>query len=514
MKPVFVLSGLAGLLLTFAVLGTACSSSPSRGVGGATGQPGEIVINEVYCRGEEFVEVANSGDDTVDLTNFALGETEDRAVAMPLSGQIAPGARASFQMPGLACDQDEAVLFDGATVVDRVQAPLAAADASFARLPDTSGPFGAASPTPAAKNTPWVDQARRLFLDLDEPVPATLPQLRITLDSAAEASLDREPRTFVEASLEFEDREGRVGPLSVGIRLKGQSVFRTLDMKAAFKLDTDRFEDGSYLLGVEKLTLNNFIQDQSGSHERMYYGLLARSELAGPRVGYVEVFVNGESYGVYLALESSDETGFLGRSFASTALLYEGEYGADLYLYQEFDEDYGDDPDRSTLNHVIEDFNDAGDASLMQETADTLDWDHVQGQMAADIFAGHYDSYTANRNNFTFQIDDEGRLALISGGADQTFEQEVELDVEGGLILKRCLAQPACADQLDEKLQAIAENIDGWLDGGGRDRLTEDAATLERLFNDDARIEWNAGELPRLVDEMIAFIEDRIATFR
>jgi hypothetical protein len=513
MKPVFALSGLASILCAAPLLGAACSSSDD---GDEHGEPGEIVINEVYCRGEEYVEVGNPGDDTVDLARLALGETDDRASAEPLSGKLEPGARASFPMPGLACDKDEAVLFHGDEVVDRVRPPLATADASFARLPDMTGRFSAASPTRGKKNAAFVDAAGRLFLGLDKPVPATLPSLHITLDSAAEADLQNDPRTYVEGSLEFEDGDGRIGPLAVGIRLKGQSVFRTLDMKAAFKLDTDRFEKGSYLLGVEKLTLNNFVQDASGSHERMYYGLLARNELAGPRVGYVEVFVNDESFGVYVALESSDETGFLGRSFPSTELLYEGEYGGDLYRNQEdqFDEDYGSDPSRGALTKVIEDFNDAADATLMADTADTIDWDRVQGQMAADIFAGHYDSYTANRNNFTFHIDDEGKLALISGGADQTFGQTVELDVDGGQLLKRCLAQKACASDLDDKLRAIAEDMDGWLAASGRKRLTDDGSTLQRLFNADTRIEWDPQQLPRLVDEMIAFIESRIRTFR
>ena len=137
------------------------------------------------------------------------------------------------------------------------------------------------------------------------------------------------------------------------------------------------------MLGLEKLTLSNFIQDPA---DRTSCTTAARSQpLAGRRSDTSRYSSTARSYGVYLALESSDETGFLGRSFASTALLYEGEYGADLYLNQAFDEDYGDDPDRSTLTNVIEDFNNAGDASLMQDTADTIDWNHVQGQMALEL---------------------------------------------------------------------------------------------------------------------------------
>ena len=158
------------------------------------------------------------------------------------------------------------------------------------------------------------------------------------------------------------------------------------------------------------------MQDASASHERLFYGILQRRGLAAPRVGYVEVSVNGQPFGVYLALESSDEHAFLGRSFASTALLYEGQYGQDLYPghADTFDQDFGDPSSRQELSRVIDDVAAASDATFFADTRDTIDWDNVIAQMAADVFCGHFDSYTANRNNFTFHIDDGGRLGLIS----------------------------------------------------------------------------------------------------
>ena len=479
-----------------------------------------LILNEVACRGTEFVEVVNRGSQSVDLKRFAIADHARRDDdAVPLSGTLAPGARASFALRALACDGDPAVLFEGDTIVDHVWPPLMPANASFARLPDADGEFALAKPTPGKANSAFIDDAARLFLDLDEAVPSTLPELHITLPADALASLRgvtaESPRPWLKATLTFRDARGEVGPISTGIHLKGQSVFRDIDGKAAFKLDFDRFEDGSHLFGIEKLTLNNFVQDASASHERVYYGLVARQGGAAPRVGYVNVWVNGAPFGVYLALESSDEESFLGRSFASTALLYEGEYGADLYLHHEgeFDEDYGEDPSRAALARVINTFNDASDSSLTSDTDEVIDWERVIPQMATDLFCGHFDSYTANRNNFTFHIDDDGRLALISGGADQAFIQSVERDVDGGQLLARCLKNTACSRALDDALAKVAKDAGDFLARGGADRLRADAARLSAAFADDPRTEWDQRSLGQLVDETLTFIERATRTY-
>lgn len=478
---------------------------------------GPLVLNEVSCRGEEFAELINIGSATVDLREFALADRNDPAVAAPLSGSLAPGARVSFQLPGLACEDEEAVLFRNDKTVDWVRAPLSPADASYARLPDGSGSFARAAATPGKPNVAYMDQASRLFLPLEQPVPSTLPQLRIRLGANEAAGLRgvtaESPREWVEASVTFEDSDGRVGPLSTGLRLKGQSVFRDLSGKAAFRLDFDRFETGGHLFGIEKLTLNNFVQDSSAAHERLYYGLVARQKLAGPRTGYVEVWVNDQPYGVYLALESTDEEAFLGRVFPSSALLYEGEYGADLYVGKDpdFDEDYGDDPERVALRHVIDVFNAAQDESVLEDTATVIAWDRVIPQLAVDMFCGHYDSYTGNRNNYTFHIDDDGRLSVIPGGADQTFGEVFQRDTDGGLMLMRCLRNDACTDRLDVAVAAVAEDANDFFKRGGAQQLRNSATRLLARFTEDTRTEWDQRNLPAQVDQMIEFVQRSIA---
>jgi hypothetical protein len=268
-------------------------------------------------------------------------------------------------------------------------------------------------------------------------------------------------------------------------------------------------------LGLEKITLNNFVQDNSASHERLFYGILAQQGLAAPRTGVVDVFVNGTYFGVYLVLESSDEESFLGRSFETSQLLYEGEYGQDLFTGQAsiFDEDYGDDPERIALATIISDLNDAPGATLMADTADTIAWDRVIRQMATDAVCGHGDSYTRNRNNFTLHIDDDGRLSLISGGADQSFNEVWTPQDSQGLLMVRCLEDPICATAVDDALAAVAADVDAWLSAGGRTLMHANAETLMTHFADDTRREWDHTLIPARVEAMLTFLEERVAFF-
>jgi hypothetical protein len=147
---------------------------------------------------------------------------------------------------------------------------------------------------------------------------------------------------------------------------------------------------------------------------------------------------------------------------------------------------------------------------LLTDTEDAIDWARVVPQMAADLFTGHFDSYTANRNNFTFHIDDQGRLAVISGGADQSFDQPVDRNVDGAQLLARCLRNSACTRDLDAALADVAADASAFLAGGGADRLRADATRLTTAFEDDPRTEWDSRRLEIAVDQMIAFVEDAV----
>jgi hypothetical protein len=152
----------------------------------------------------------------------------------------------------------------------------------------------------------------------------------------------------------------------------------------------------------------------------------------------------------------------------------------------------------------------------MADTADTIAWERLIPQMATDIFCGHWDSYAPTKNNFTFHIDDDGRLSLISGGADQAFDPNEAVTVENaqGRLFLRCREDPLCAAAVDDALADVAADVQGFLDEGGRARLAADAATLQGHFADDTRREWDHRQIPTLTTGLVGFIDSRVTTFR
>ena len=120
------------------------------------------------------------------------------------------------------------------------------------------------------------------------------------------------------------------GPLEVGARLKGGiGSFRPLTRKAAFKLKFDEFVDGQTFFGLEKLTLNNMVQDPTMIRETLAYEAFRSLGVPASRTGYAWLRVNGEPYGLYLNIEVLDSVS-LPRWFGSTRHLYEGSYGTDV----------------------------------------------------------------------------------------------------------------------------------------------------------------------------------------
>ena len=113
-------------------------------------------------------------------------------------------------------------------------------------------------------------------------------------------------------------------------------------------------------------------------------------------------------------------------------------------------------------------------------------------------------------------IDDDGKLALITGGADQAFADDPVYEVQDGTgrLVTRCLEDAACSAALDDAFNDVAADAGVWLAAGGGDRLTADALTLQTLFADDTRKEWSASQLPGLVDGLVSFVSAQSATTR
>ena len=108
---------------------------------------------------------------------------------------------------------------------------------------------------------------------------------------------------------------------NVGIRPKGNSslsqiVADSTTDRFSFKLKFDKYIDGQTLDGLSKLVLNNNMSDTTYMKEYLSYKLLDSLNVPTPECAYAHITVNGEEWGLYLAVEPIEEE-FIERHYGS-----------------------------------------------------------------------------------------------------------------------------------------------------------------------------------------------------
>jgi len=104
----------------------------------------------------------------------------------------------------------------------------------------------------------------------------------------------------------------------VGIKTKGNTsltqVANSGSDRYSLKINYGKYVDGQDCYGLDTLVLNNLYSDTSYLKEYMSYVLMAYMDIPSSQVTFADVYVNGEHYGFFLALEDVDES-FLERNY-------------------------------------------------------------------------------------------------------------------------------------------------------------------------------------------------------
>lgn len=109
---------------------------------------------------------------------------------------------------------------------------------------------------------------------------------------------------------------------NIGIRAKGNTSLSSVrsmgSQRYSFKLEFDQYETGKSYHGLDKLCLNNLIQDNTMMKDFLTYQMMAQNGVETPLCSYVYITVNGEDWGLYLAVEGVEDS-FLQRNYGSDA---------------------------------------------------------------------------------------------------------------------------------------------------------------------------------------------------
>ena len=107
---------------------------------------------------------------------------------------------------------------------------------------------------------------------------------------------------------------------NVGIRGKGNTSLSTVASmdsdRYSFKIEFDQYDSTKTYYGLDKLSLNNLIQDNTMMKDYLTYQMMNEFGVAAPLCSYVYITVNGEDWGLYLAVEAVEES-FLQRNYGS-----------------------------------------------------------------------------------------------------------------------------------------------------------------------------------------------------
>ena len=104
------------------------------------------------------------------------------------------------------------------------------------------------------------------------------------------------------------------------IRAKGNTSLTSVESygnnRYSFKIEFDHYDDGGSYYGLDKLCLNNIIQDNTYMKDFLTYQLMREFGVDAPLCSYSYITVNGDDWGLYLAVEGVEES-FLRRSYGS-----------------------------------------------------------------------------------------------------------------------------------------------------------------------------------------------------
>ena len=102
---------------------------------------------------------------------------------------------------------------------------------------------------------------------------------------------------------------------NVAIRGKGNtSLSQVSNDRYSYKIEFDHYDSTNTYYGLDKLCLNNIIQDNTYMKDYLTYQMMNEMGVASPLCSYAYITVNGEDWGLYLAVEGVEES-FLQRNY-------------------------------------------------------------------------------------------------------------------------------------------------------------------------------------------------------
>jgi len=241
--------------------------------------------------------------------------------------------------------------------------------------------------------------------------------IRLEISRADLRMLRQTPRRSVRATV----RAGGQVYRAVAVHLKGATgSFRPVDDKPGLTLNFARFNAGQRFCGLQRVHLNNSVEDPSYLNEQLGSELFRAAGVPAPRVAHARVWLNGRQLGLYVLKEGFTED-FLGGYFRRTdGSLYSPDWGHDVDQPMKLSSGRDSGPGQPDLKALAEAAAEPDANRRWERLTQVLDIDRFLSFMALEIMLGHRDGYCLARNNFRIYHDaDTGKFVFLPHGMDQ-----------------------------------------------------------------------------------------------
>jgi len=228
--------------------------------------------------------------------------------------------------------------------------------------------------------------------------------------------LQQDHRPYIRADFS----NGTESLYSVGAKLKGAAgSYQLLDGKPGFTIKFDKFRKKQTLDQLDKIHLNNSVQDGTYLCEWLGSEVFRLADYPAPRVAHALLKWNERIESMYVVREAFDKT-FLRRFFSNCdGNLYDGGFLQDLDADLEKDSGFGVD-DRSDLRDIVSALKHNDAQMRYREMENRIDLDKFITFMALERMLCHWDGYSVNANNYRLYIQPDTGLAIFfPHGMDQ-----------------------------------------------------------------------------------------------
>ncbi|HZO84980.1 MAG TPA: CotH kinase family protein [Verrucomicrobiae bacterium] len=284
-----------------------------------------------------------------------------------------------------------------------------------------------------------------------------IPHIKIEIAKTNMDSLRRDARKYVPATF----RDGDTVYTNIAIRLKGAAgSFRPVDDRPALTLNFDKYVDGQKFHGLDKMHLNNSVQDPSYMTELICGELFVAAGVPAARTSHARVELNGRDLGLYVLKEGFDKT-FLKRHFKNASgNLYDGGFLREITEPLEMDS--GDGKDYADLKALARAAQESDPSARWAALEKVLDVERFVTYMAMETITWDWDGYPMKHNNYRVYAEPSpGKIVFLPHGMDQMFwePQGTIFPNFDGLVARALITTPEGRRRYRDKIGILLTNV-------------------------------------------------------